>query len=90
MSYSFSVRAATKAEAVAKVTDELAKVVQSQPVHSEDRDLAQNTAENFIGLLVGDETKDVAVSMNGSIWKSDTGIRQASVNVSANLVDKAA
>lgn len=38
MSYSFSVSAATKQEAIQKVADELAKVVAAQPVHSADQD----------------------------------------------------
>ena len=36
MSYSFSARAATKAEVIEKVSTELNKVVVSQPIHSAD------------------------------------------------------
>ena len=88
MSYSFSVRAASKAEASKKVSDELVKVLQSQPVHTEDNKQASDAAEAFIALMADDNTKDIAVSMNGSIWKSDAGIQQASVSVSVNLVAK--
>lgn len=88
MSYSFSVRASSKVEASKKVSDELVKVLQSQPVHTEDNKQASDVAEAFIALLENDETKDIAVSMNGSIGKAETGVRSASVTVSANLVDK--
>ena len=88
MSYSFSVRAESKAAACAMVADKLREVLASQPVHEADQGQALGTAETFIGLLETDETKDVAVSMNGSIWKADTGVRSASVTVGASLVDK--
>lgn len=88
MSYSFGVRGATKSEALEKVAAEMAKVVQNQPVHSEDEKLAQAAAAAFVGLLVDDLTQDVTVSMNGSIWMSGTGIRSASVNVVAAIAAK--
>lgn len=89
MSYSFSVHGATKMEAIEKVSTEMAKVVQGQPVHSNDERQAQVAAHAFISLLEDDATKDVAVSVNGSISTATTGIRQTSVGVSASLVDKA-
>lgn len=88
MSYSFSIRAASKAEAVTMVAAKMAEVVAAQPVHAEDQGQAIGTAEAFIELLEADETKDVAVSMNGSIWKAETGVRSTSVTVNANLVEK--
>ena len=88
MSYSFSVCAASKPEAIFAVTRKMDEIVLAQPVHAEDQEPAIKTAETFIGLLETDPTKDVAVSMNGSIWKADTGVRSASVTVGASLVDK--
>ena len=88
MSYSFNVRAASKSEACAEVVNELRKVIASQPVHTADLARALGTAETFINLLEADDTKDVAVYMNGSIWKAETGIRSVSVAVGAYLVDK--
>lgn len=90
MSYSFSIRAASKAEACAKVADELRKVVQAQPIHSRDQGQALGTAETFITLLKTDSTKDVAVSMNGSLSWIDDATTSASVTVSASLVTKEA
>ena len=88
MSYSFSVTAKDKTEALERVEEELAKVVLAQPVHAEDRFQAKHAADAFIRLLASDLTKDIVISMNGSIWKSEAGVRQASVYVSAALVDK--
>jgi hypothetical protein len=90
MSYSFSVKASTKSQAVALVRDELAKVVANQPDHAHDRDQAQATAEAVIGLITDDDTKDVAVSVAGWLsWNGAGADKQfigANVNVSATLV----
>ncbi|MGJ0508923.1 MAG: hypothetical protein ACR652_17705 [Methylocystis sp.] len=88
MSYSFTVRAASKAEANQKVADELANVVASQPVHEADRDQAQAAATAFIGLLRFDETQDISVSVNGSVWSVDGGLNSAGIGVSVSLVPK--
>ncbi len=72
MSYSFSVRAASKAEAKDKVDAELAKVVESQAIHVRDRAQAQAVAEAFIDLLDDDETRDIDVNMHGSVSWRDT------------------
>ncbi len=48
MSYSFSVRGATKAEAMEKVNAEMDKVVAGQPIHSADRFQAVEAAEKFV------------------------------------------
>lgn len=90
MSYSFSVKAATKAEAETKVRDELVKVVTSQPIHKRDCDQAFNAAETFIRLLADDDTRDVYVSVSGSLsWDLKDGVERftgASVSVSASLI----
>lgn len=92
MSYSFSVKGATKAEALEKVAAEMAKVVQNQPVHSNDEAHARAVATTFVGLLEDDATRDVTVSVNGLIWvtgaTTTTGIRTVGVGVSASLVDR--
>jgi len=78
MSYSFSVKAATKAEAKTRVTEEFDKVVAAQPDHKHDSKQAQDAAEVFIDLLADDDTKHVSVSVTGSLsWKWDA--KQAKV-----------
>lgn len=93
MSYSFTVRAATKAEAKERVAAELEKVVASQSCHAADKAQAQAVADSFIDVLPDDDSKDVLVSMNGYVsgnWEGSTitRITSASVNVSVGLSAK--
>lgn len=95
MSYSFGFKAASKAEAKQKVAEELDKVVALQSVHAKDRDQAEATANAFIDVLDDDDSKDVSVSMNGSLsgnWFGNdlTSFTGANVSVSACLVARAA
>lgn len=87
MSYYFSVKAKTKAEARDKVAAELANVVTSQPVHVADRQAAQDAANIFIAML-GDprDGECVNVTVSGSLGWRDTNIfTAASVSVQASL-----
>lgn len=96
MSYSFQVRGSTVALALAAAGDAFAKVVESQPVHAVDQAPALGAASVFADLLHPDDSKDVAISMNGSLcWQnaqqegdlpSFTG---TSFTVSVNHVPKA-
>ena len=88
MSYSFSVRAATKAEAVQKVAEELAKVVIAQPVHEKDQANTQTAAESFIGLLRDDDSQDIAVSVSGSCWGNEGGLNSAGISIGVSLTAK--
>lgn len=93
MSYSFSVRGATKAEIIGKVAAEFDKVVASQPVHSADRAHAQACAEAFLGFIPDDPGgQDFYISVSGSVgWNGTLGahvLTSAGVNVSASLVNK--
>lgn len=96
MSYSFSIQKATKAEAKAAVESQMAEVVQNQPTHVHDQLGACASAAAFIDLLADDESKDVVVSVHGSLgWRgsyaaapADYSFTSANIGVSANLVDK--
>jgi regulator of protease activity HflC (stomatin/prohibitin superfamily) len=90
MSYSFGVRAATKAEVAEKIAAELDKVVAAQPVHAADRAQAQAAAEAFLGILPEKPTdQDFYVSVSGSVsWKADKVLTSAGVNISASLSAK--
>lgn len=87
MSYSFSIRVATKTEAKQALAARFdADVVAHQLVHKRDRDQALAAAGAFIDLLDDDDTKDVVVSMHGSLsWADGERITGASVGVSAGL-----
>lgn len=84
MSYSFSVRASSKAEAKDKIAAELDTVVTGQPVHAADRKAAQAAAEAFVDLLVDPvEGQLVNVSVSGSLgWRDPDGKEFTSSNVS--------
>jgi len=97
MSYSFSVRGATKAEVIEKIGAELNKVVLSQPIHAADRVQAQAAAEAFLGVIPGkSDNQDFYISVSGSVgWNgilgtADQVLTSAGVSVSANLVAKEA
>lgn len=90
MSYSFTVRAATKHAAKLMVRDEFIKVVSNQLCHLRDKDQAVKVADDFIDLLTEDDTKDFVVQMHGSLtgmWSGSdvTRIEGSNVNVSAAL-----
>lgn len=93
MSYSFSIRAATKAAAIAAAAVKLDEVVAQQPVHKVDRDQALAAVEAFVNILPDDEARDVSLSVHGSVgWMGSTdgehSICNASVGVSAGLAPK--
>lgn len=88
MSYSFSFRAASRQDAITKVSEELAKVVSAQPFHQADQSQAQQAADAFIGLLPDDPGRDVAVSVNGSGYTVGDELRQVSMSVNAQLIDR--
>lgn len=97
MSYSFNFTACTKEEAKARVAIELDKIIVHQATHSRDRDAALAAAEAFIDLLSDDETKDIRVTMHGSVtydWTAQdpnglqAPLTQASSGVSACHVPK--
>ena len=89
MSYSFGVRAKTKAEVEILVRDELVKVVTNQPTHKHDCDQAQAAAEAFIRCLADDPTREIICNVSGSLgWELKDGVEvftSANVNVQAYL-----
>lgn len=92
MSYSFTVKAASKAEAKEKVAAEFASVLQNQSIHAVDLGHAATAADAFLDLLDDSEAdgKDVILSVHGSVgWSGDYDaprFTQASVGVSAYYV----
>jgi hypothetical protein len=93
MSYSFSIRAATKDEAKAAVAAEFDKVVAAQPIHARDKTVALANAAAVIGLLADDAPDGftIGVSLNGYVgWRealhddASNPLNAASVSASAN------
>jgi hypothetical protein len=89
MSYSFSVRAATKDEAIAKVGEEFEKVVNAQPIHAKDRDAVETAAENIVAVLKNDDTRDVTVSVSGSLsWTEGDQVSYANLSINAGFAER--
>lgn len=94
MSFSFTVTRATKDEAALQVKVEMDTVVANQPEHAADAPHVLSTVEDYLTLLVDDPTKDVYLSISGSLqfdnW-SDPDKKPSGVNVSvyATLSNKA-
>lgn len=92
MSYSFTVRAASKAAALVAVAEKFAEVVKHQPSHAIDEPQVKAVTEAVVGLLVDDSERDVSVSVSGSIGTavvSDDAppfVTHISINAGANLV----
>lgn len=88
MSYSFNVRANSKAEAVTAAEQEFDKVVAGQPIHAKDRGAAMSAVADVLGVLPDDPTKAISLSVSGYVsWTEGEHITQCSVNVGASLVD---
>lgn len=82
MSYSFSVTRATKDELVDAIGLEMAKVVESQPVHEADAGKAIEHASSLLFMMDDDPARDLVAGINGSIWKTDTGIQSLALSIS--------
>lgn len=93
MSYSYTVRAATAALALAAVSAKFDEIVAQQPTHAKDKDAVLANAKNAVEILEVDESRDVLVSGSGFVsWSTDEDGQPkfSSVNIatSASLVAK--
>ena len=87
MSYSFSLTAATKADAKHMIREKFDGVIESQPKHAADKESAVVAGQTLVDLLAEPHEGDkVIVSMNGYLsWTFDGEITQASVSVTVGL-----
>ena len=93
MSYSFTIRAATKTQAKTDVALKFDEMALQQACHARDRAQALGAAFDSIDLLDDDESKDIVVNMSGSLtglWQGSDVIciQGANVSVGAGLVMK--
>lgn len=93
MSYSFNVRAATKAEAKAAAEAKFDEVLQYSPEHARDRDAAMANLDACLALVEDDASMDVAVSMSGYLageWAQGklARVTGASMHCNAGLAAK--
>lgn len=90
MSYSFSITAPSKTKAIEAVVFEISKVVVNQQIHAAEARVVVDAAAGFISALQEDLNQDILVSINGSVWWTDVGLRQVSCNIGTQLVAKPA
>lgn len=93
MSYSFALRATSKAEALLAIRIKLDEVVAQQPVHQADCQQAMQVAETMVALLPDDDSRDVAVTMNGYVsgnWNGVALVELSSVSIgcTAGLIQR--
>ena len=92
MSFSFTARGATVALALAAVAAEMAKVVETQPVHKHDAEAVQKTAEHYAGLLPETEGHDVVIACHGYVEYHGTDAAPefvgANVGINARLLKR--
>jgi hypothetical protein len=91
MSYSFTFRAPSKAEAKTRVAAELAKVAANHPINRIGQSEAEAATAAFIDLLPDDDSKDVYVSVSGSVgWIGEDVnvpvLTSASIHIGAALM----
>lgn len=91
MSYSFNVKAASKAAAKEEIAAKFAEVVNGQPVHKADHDAAVAAAQAFVDVLAEpNDEQIVAVTVNGWVsWRAEDEFIGASVSINAGLATKA-
>lgn len=89
MSYSFSIKAGNKADAIDAVVTQFDSIVIAQPTHEADKKAAIAAASAFIELLSEPKiNEEIRVSVNGSLgWDgvNPTVFRHANVNVQSGI-----
>lgn len=85
MSYSFSVKAATAAEAGAKVHEELGKVAIAQPQHTELDDVHDIAQKLLNALREPKDGEQVYASVSGSCWAMTAPPTPGFESVGANV-----
>jgi len=94
VSYSFSVKGASKSEVQTLVREQLASVVSSQPPHKADSEQAQATVDSFLAILPDDDSKDFGASVSGWLsWNLVDGKEEftgANVNVTVGIQQRKA
>lgn len=96
MSYSLTVKASNKDEAKQEVAKQFDAMTESQPVHKRDRAAVLANVDAVLGVLADDDSRDVAVSVNGYLsWQTFEGAREdeafsaVSVSAQASLMHRA-
>ncbi|MEA3264141.1 MAG: hypothetical protein U9R07_11740 [Pseudomonadota bacterium] len=87
MSYSFSVKAASKLDLIVAGKCELVKVIEQQPVHEHDMAVANEAMEKMIGLVEEPgEGQGLSLNMSGSLYTIDGAPKGATLSIHVNPV----
>lgn len=87
MSYTFTIRAANKAEALAKCDEEFAKVVANQAIHAKDTPAARSAVEAMLEAVPEVPESDLGLMVGGYVsWDVDERITQANVSVTISTI----
>ena len=89
MSFSFNVRAATKAAVFEAASVELERVIAQQPVHATDRPAIEAAIAKHVDLFGSPGDSDISLSVSGSIGIVDGAVKSVNVSVHVWLVPKA-
>lgn len=81
MSFSFSLRAATRSSILEHLSAQLDALVAAQPIHASDREVVEATTEAVLGLVPEADGRDYSVTVSGSIGTTDDVVTFASVSV---------
>lgn len=89
MSYSFVIKAESKADGCNQIKQQFDDVVVSQPSHAADKDAGVAAAQAFVGILQEPESgNEVYVTVYGSLsWNNDAPDKftQANISISASV-----
>lgn len=88
MSFSFQIRAGTPVAVMAAVSLKMDEVVESQPIHANDRDQVLAATWAFVKLVPQNDELDYSVSVNGSTYQVEGVTRGASVGINVGLIVK--
>lgn len=87
MSYSFSIKAASKLELTTSAGIELRKVRDQQPAHEHDIATAHEAMQKVVGLVdEPGEGRALSLNMSGSIYSIDGAPKGASLSIHVNPV----
>lgn len=91
MSYSFSVKGATKQEVKDLAFTELTRICEQQPEHAADATGAFAAVTAYVEALTNDQSEhdDITVNVNGSVgWRSDKEIISAGISIAVHYTPK--
>lgn len=88
MSYSFNVKADSKADALVKVAEKMSDVVAQQPVHVVDAATAKDAVKLMADLLEEEADKEFYIAVNGSASTVDGRVVSLNLGIYVSQMPK--